>query len=146
MSHLLYQRTGLIVQLRKFSGAVVLRDAKPSSVNTTSAQRESPSVFGPQMHKLTNFQKRVLVFARRYPSMADVPDKVTTEVLTQSQSKARIRASNFLLVFTALGCIFMIYSGKKEAEQGVSLTKINQEWHKKINEEYKKSLETQGNK
>lgn len=34
-------------------------------------------ITGTFMHSVTNFDKRILVWVKRYPSMADVPAQVT---------------------------------------------------------------------
>lgn len=39
-----------------------------------------------------------------------------------------------MIAFTILGCIYAVYSGKKAAESGESVEKLNLDWHKKYNE------------
>lgn len=46
----------------------------------------------------------------------------------------RIRVANILMALTAIGCCFMVYSGKKAAERGDTVQKRNLEWHKTYNE------------
>ena len=55
--------------------------------------------------------------------------------MEKAKSKTRIRVTTIMMVLTALGCIVMIYSGKKSHAKGESLQKMNQEWHKKYSEE-----------
>lgn len=55
--------------------------------------------------------------------------------MERSRSKARIRISNILMVLSLVGCIIMVRSGKKAAEEGETLMKQNLDWHKKYNEE-----------
>lgn len=54
--------------------------------------------------------------------------------MEKSRSKVRIRVSNILMVLTLIGCIFMVRSGKKAAEKGETVQKMNQDWHKQYNE------------
>lgn len=35
------------------------------------------NVLGTRMHRVTNFDRRMLVWVKRYPSLAEVPDEVT---------------------------------------------------------------------
>ncbi|XP_018373837.1 PREDICTED: uncharacterized protein LOC108757389, partial [Trachymyrmex cornetzi] len=42
-----------------------------------SNESTKDSVMGSRMHRVTNFDKRVLVWVNRYPSIADVPKDVT---------------------------------------------------------------------
>lgn len=39
-----------------------------------------------------------------------------------------------MMALTLFGCILMIISGRKAAERGESVLKMNQEWHKEYNE------------
>lgn len=38
-------------------------------------------------------------------------------------------------VATLLGCMYMIWSGKKAHREGQSLLAMNAEWHRRVNEE-----------
>ena len=46
-----------------------------------------------------------------------------------------------MMLVTAIGCIVMVMSGKKAAEHGDSLAKMNIEWHKQYNEDNKEAVE-----
>lgn len=51
------------------------------------------------------------------------------------RNQMRIRIASVMMVFTALGCVVMIISGKRAAERGITVTKQNLEWHKHFNED-----------
>ncbi|KAK8390880.1 hypothetical protein O3P69_016923 [Scylla paramamosain] len=65
------------------------------------------------------------------------------DALERARNKARIKINIMMCVATLLGCFAMIYSGKKARDAGESVVKTNLDWHKKINEEYKKEQEGQ---
>lgn len=54
--------------------------------------------------------------------------------MERCRSKIRIRVSNILMVLTLVGCLLMVRSGKKAAEKGETLQKLNLDWHKEYNE------------
>jgi hypothetical protein len=55
--------------------------------------------------------------------------------MERCRNKVRIKVANYMMLVTAIGCIVMVMSGKKAAEHGDSLSKMNQEWHKQYNEQ-----------
>lgn len=57
------------------------------------------------------------------------------EAVERARSKMRIRVANIMMALTLVGCVFMIYSGKKARDRGESVQQYNLEWHKKYNEE-----------
>lgn len=59
--------------------------------------------------------------------------------MERTRNKIRIKGANYMILLTILGCIYAVYSGKKAAESGQSVTKINLDWHKQYNENKTKS-------
>uniref|UniRef100_A0A0P4WFB8 Uncharacterized protein n=1 Tax=Scylla olivacea TaxID=85551 RepID=A0A0P4WFB8_SCYOL len=89
-------------------------------------------------HRVNRFEKLLLVWGGKYKSVADVPNLVSQDALERARNKARIKINIMMCVATLLGCFAMIYSGKKARDAGESVVKTNLDWHKKINEQYKK--------
>lgn len=58
--------------------------------------------------------------------------------MERSRNIMRIRISNIMIVLTLLGCIAMVWSGKKARQRGETLEQQNIIWHK-IQEEGKSS-------
>jgi len=52
------------------------------------------------------------------------------EVVEKARSRARIKISNYLMVMTILACLGYAYSGRKAADRGESVVKMNMDWHK----------------
>lgn len=49
------------------------------------------------------------------------------------RNKMRIRVANYMAIATVIGCIVMIYSGKKAASRGEFVAKKNLDWHNQYN-------------
>lgn len=49
------------------------------------------------------------------------------------RNKMRIRIANYMAIATVVGCIVMIYSGKKAAQRGEYVAKQNLDWHNQYN-------------
>lgn len=52
------------------------------------------------------------------------------ETVEKVRSKMRIRVANWMMVLTLVGCVAMVYSGKKARERGESVHQYNLDWHK----------------
>lgn len=59
--------------------------------------------------------------------------------MERANNRVRIRGANIMMILTAIGCVVMIYSGKKAAEGGESVQKKNLDWHKAYNEDAAKA-------
>lgn len=55
--------------------------------------------------------------------------------MERTRNKIRIKGANIMIALTVLGCIAMVYSGKKAAESGQSVEKYNLDWHKGYNDD-----------
>ncbi|KAJ6641118.1 UPF0389 protein [Pseudolycoriella hygida] len=91
------------------------------------------------IHKPDNLEKKFLVWTGKYKSVEEVPEYVSPQVMERTRNKIRIKVANIMVCLTILGCIGAIYSGKKAAESGESVEKMNLDWHKKYNEDAAKS-------
>lgn len=54
--------------------------------------------------------------------------------MEKARNRIRIRLANIMMALTAIGCVFMVISGKKAAERGETVQKQNLDWHKEYNE------------
>lgn len=61
------------------------------------------------------------------------------ETLNQARNRFRVKVCNYMIVLTLIGCATMVISGKRAAERGESVVKMNEDWHKKYNEDFAKS-------
>lgn len=55
--------------------------------------------------------------------------------MERSRNIIRIRVANIMMVSTLLGCLLMVWSGKRARERGETLERQNYLWHKRIQEE-----------
>ncbi|KAL0126098.1 hypothetical protein PUN28_004904 [Cardiocondyla obscurior] len=115
---------------RCFTRSSIIRDINKDKmpVQKSNETAKDSDVLGPQMHRVSNFDKRMLVWVKRYPSIADVPKDVTADCILNSRSKARIKCCNYMIVATVVGCLISIFLGKREAARGGSLRKQRDEW------------------
>uniref|UniRef100_A0A1L8DUR3 Protein with signal anchor n=1 Tax=Nyssomyia neivai TaxID=330878 RepID=A0A1L8DUR3_9DIPT len=138
------------LHIRLVSGSSVAQQkdeskAPATTVTSTAADipgdAKKPQVSMSQAYKPDNFERRLLVWAKKYKSIEDVPNYVSREEMEKSRSKARIRISNYMIVATLVGCIIMgkflplVYSGKQAAERGDTVSKINRDWHASFKEQ-----------
>ncbi|XP_064594646.1 UPF0389 protein CG9231-like [Liolophura sinensis] len=93
---------------------------------------------GPEMlHRPSNFDRKILVWSKTYPSLGDIPEAVPHAKMKKAKDVFRIRVNIWMGVWTVIGCIVMIYWGRKSAREGNSLEKENMLWHQQINEQAK---------
>ncbi|KAG4076701.1 hypothetical protein HA402_001988 [Bradysia odoriphaga] len=90
-------------------------------------------------HKPDNLERRFLVWTGRYKTIDDVPEYVNQQTMERTRNQVRIKGANIMILLTIMGCIYAVYSGKKAAEQGESVEKLNLDWHTKYNESKTKS-------
>ncbi|XP_047497660.1 UPF0389 protein CG9231-like [Penaeus chinensis] len=95
-------------------------------------------------HHVNRLEKYLLVWGGKYNNVEDVPDLVSQDVLERARNKARIKINIWMGVATLLGCVYMIWSGKKAHREGQSLLNMNVEWHRRVNEEARLAREKQG--
>lgn len=55
--------------------------------------------------------------------------------MERASNKARIKINLMMAVATLGACILMVYLGKKARSEGQSMSKTNEDWHRRINEE-----------
>uniref|UniRef100_A0A1Q3FGQ2 Protein with signal anchor n=1 Tax=Culex tarsalis TaxID=7177 RepID=A0A1Q3FGQ2_CULTA len=89
-------------------------------------------------HAPNNFEKRLLVFTKKYKSTDEVPALINQDVMERCRNQVRIKIANYMMLATAIGCIVMIMSGKRAQERGETVQKMNLDWHKEYNEKAKR--------
>ena len=90
-----------------------------------------------QRFRPSEFQKRILVWTKKYKTKEEIPDFVSAEIIERSRSEARIKIANVLMLLTALASFGAILAGKAAAKRGESVHQMNLDWHKKYQEEHK---------
>lgn len=108
-----------------------------NKVEKTAAEKsheDTKKILGSEarMHRVTDFDKKLLVWVKRYPNVADVPTEVTSECILSARSKARIKICNYMIVVTIIGCVISVILGKRQAERGDTLKKQREEWFENV--------------
>lgn len=85
-----------------------------------------------ETHKPTNFHKRILVWAKTYKTVDEVPDRVSTAQLKRAMDLFRIRVNFSMVVATVIGCGIAIMMGRRLKESGETLdsqgTQQREQW------------------
>ncbi|GIY82400.1 UPF0389 protein GA21628 [Caerostris darwini] len=84
-------------------------------------------------HRPNLLEKYLLVWMKKYPSVAEVPKYVKPDLMEKVRNKTRIKLNIYFCIVTAFVCLLMVYSGKKAAERGESVRKMNVQWHEEQN-------------
>ncbi|XP_057338365.1 UPF0389 protein CG9231 [Microplitis mediator] len=133
-----------IRNIRGFKTNSILRDTKTSESGSSTQGTSNQPKYNTDSVSPTNFQKRILVFSKKYPSIKDVPDRVPVDLMQTAMSKCRIRIANWMMVFTILGCIVIISMGKmRKSEKMEEMKTQHDEIRRQITAEYKNSLKQQ---
>lgn len=61
------------------------------------------------------------------------------DLIQKSQSQARIKIANVLMLLTALASLGAILSGKAAAKRGESVHQMNKDWHQQYQDNYVKN-------
>ncbi|XP_029452307.1 protein FAM162B isoform X2 [Rhinatrema bivittatum] len=73
----------------------------------------------------SRFDKKVLLWTRRFRAEEDIPATIPMEMLDSARNKARIKACYIMIGISVIACFAMIASGKKAAARHESLTSWN---------------------
>ncbi|XP_076467369.1 UPF0389 protein CG9231-like [Babylonia areolata] len=114
--------SGLIFRQSELQcGAFCARHLSVSSAKHGSA--------GEGLHRTSNFDKKILVWTKMFPTIADVPDEVTEVKMKKAKDVFRIRA-NIMMALTTVGlCVLYIWSGRRAVERGENIHTVNRDRH-----------------
>lgn len=85
-------------------------------------------------HAPNKLDKLLLVWIKKYPSINDVPARVSTDEIERVRNWARIKINIAACIATVFGCIYMVKLGKDAVKRGESIKQMNLDWHKAQNE------------
>jgi len=127
------------VQARSGLGPQAFRAKRPITSTgrggRLSKDQSSESDALGEMIKPTDFQKKVLVWGKIYPSIAEVPERVSSSRMKKARDLFRIRVNLLMGLATLIGCGLMIISGRMMRDSGDSLDARGraqlEEWQKK---------------
>uniref|UniRef100_A0A182QDN9 Uncharacterized protein n=1 Tax=Anopheles farauti TaxID=69004 RepID=A0A182QDN9_9DIPT len=131
---------------RPFSSQQVEPKPNPPTKTTPAAGDTNGTNISSHTHSPNALEKRMLVFAKRYKSIEEVPNFISQEKMERVRNQVRIKIANYMMIATAIGCIVMVISGKKAQERGESVAQMNLDWHKEYNEKARAEYEAQTKK
>lgn len=121
--------------ISKFFSLTSINNSKRLIWQSVRNSSDESKRLDPPTHKVDNLEKRFLVWTGKYKSIEEVPAYVYQAVVERARNRMRIRIANYMMLATAIGCIAMVYSGKRAAKRGESVTKDNIEWHRQLRED-----------
>ncbi|NXM88126.1 F162B protein, partial [Oenanthe oenanthe] len=89
----------------------------------------------------TNFDKKVLVWSRRFKKEEDVPRHISSDVLNTARNIVRIKVCYIMIALSVLGCVTMVISGKEAVKKDQTLLRVNAEKKAKWRAEVRKGQE-----
>ncbi|OAD59998.1 hypothetical protein WN48_06748 [Eufriesea mexicana] len=138
---------------RQLHSTLVKNESKPVSETTKSAETSKASeskssdqklnefAIGSPMYALSNFDKRILVWVKRFPSLDQVPDQVSIRTIQLAHTKARIIVCGYMMVFAIIGCIIAVSIGKRDTAAGENIATVRMRWYKEVAEKGRKEAE-----
>ncbi|KAK3756989.1 hypothetical protein RRG08_063181 [Elysia crispata] len=125
----------LISDLRTSGGRITFRNIKtspkiqgPVSKQQISVRRYSEETSGSPGSsttlKPTPFQQKILVWAKMYPSVDKVPDRVSRGQLKKAMDIFRVRSSICMAALVFVFAAIMAMIGRKQRQEGMNMTKI----------------------
>ncbi|XP_069045972.1 protein FAM162B isoform X2 [Lepisosteus oculatus] len=78
-------------------------------------------------YKLSDFDKKILLWAGRFKTKEQIPEIVSFEMIDGARNKVRVKACYAMIVLTVVGCLGMVILGKQAVGRHESLTSLNME-------------------
>lgn len=114
------------------NSAIFNRSSSNQPEKSTESKENTGAMFG---HRVSPVEKYMLVWTKKYASVKDVPAIVSNDMMQKARNKTRIYINVGMVILTLLACLAMIQLGKRDLKEGMSVQKMNLEWHRKIKEE-----------
>ncbi|KAM6324442.1 protein FAM162B [Aegotheles albertisi] len=76
-------------------------------------------------YKLSNFDKKILLWTGRFKTEEEIPPRIPPEMLDKARNKARVKACYIMIGLSIVACFAVIASAKKAAARHESLTSWN---------------------
>lgn len=130
-------KTGRLTQQQRRPFANSVEPSKEAAKGAAESSVNATASIGSRTHSPNNFEKRLLVFTKKFKSVDEVPALINQDVMERCRNQVRIKIANYMMLATAIGCIIMIVSGKRAQERGETVQKMNLDWHKEYNEKAK---------
>ncbi|KAJ6655231.1 hypothetical protein lerEdw1_005575 [Lerista edwardsae] len=101
-----------------------------TALSCTDHQNKSPGAAEkmhkvPGGHKPSAFDKKILLWTRRFKTEDEIPPRIPPEMLDAARNKARVKACYIMIGLTIVACFGVIASAKRAVERHESLTSWN---------------------
>ncbi|KAK7494504.1 hypothetical protein BaRGS_00014157 [Batillaria attramentaria] len=80
-------------------------------------------------HKPSDFDKKILVWTKRYADVSQVPREVTNIQMKKAKDLFRIRVNLMMVAMTVVLAAAYAWSGRRAAQRGDSIVRQNRLWH-----------------
>ncbi|XP_075690504.1 protein FAM162B-like [Rhinoderma darwinii] len=122
------------------------QNATPAKPIGTKNEASSGNHLYRNQRRPTDFDKKVLMWAGRFKKKEDIPEFVSWEVISAARSNFRIKVCMGMILFTVVGCILMVRSGKKAQQEDNTLLQKNIEkkakWREEVEQDESPSLKS----
>ncbi|XP_055337306.1 protein FAM162A-like [Paramacrobiotus metropolitanus] len=81
---------------------------------------------------LSNFQKRVLVWTKRYPSVDQIPERISSSTMSKAYDKFRWRIAVIGMLLSVVASFGYAIAGKRAAARGDTIGRRYMEWHEEL--------------
>ncbi|XP_049641892.1 protein FAM162A [Suncus etruscus] len=122
-------RLARISDLKRINGFCTKPQESPKAPPTSTYRHRVP------LHKPTDWEKKILIWAGRFKKEEEIPETISFEMLDAAKNKMRVKVSYVMMALTVVGCIFMVIEGKKAAKRHETLTSLNLEKKARLREE-----------
>lgn len=95
-------------------------------LHVSSASRGS---VGEGFHRPSNFDKKILVWTKKYSDVSEVPSEVSNVQMKKAKDLFRIRVNLMMIAATVVLAVVYAWSGRRAARQGDSIVLRNRLWH-----------------
>ncbi|CAL7943930.1 unnamed protein product [Xylocopa violacea] len=134
-----------LLRVRQLHSTLIKNEEKPiSETNKTRKYTDSElkhSILGSPLHTVSNLDKRILVWVKRYPSMDKVPAQVSFDCIHRAHTQVRIRICFMIMGFAIIGFFVSSRIGKRDAAAGKHIITERMKWYEELKEKTRKEAE-----
>ncbi|XP_033178669.1 protein FAM162B isoform X1 [Bombus impatiens] len=120
--------------VRNENKSVSEKSKTTETLQSTGQKEQIDFVTGPPMVALSNLDKRILVWVKRYPSLDQVPDYVSYQCIHHAHTKARIRICFVMMFLAIVICLSAVMIGKRDVAAGKNIATERMKWYTEVKE------------
>ncbi|XP_003706630.1 protein FAM162B [Megachile rotundata] len=135
------------LRIRQIHSTIIKYEEKaaPDKANKPSGSlRMEEDILGSPLHTCTNLDKKILVWVKRFPSLAEVPDQVTIDCMQKAHTKARVRVCFILMGISIAAFIGSVIMGKRDVASGKNILTERLKYYEKVREQANAEKQNKG--